>query len=374
MPLPRKAILLLLDSLPLGELGCYGGFRERTAGFDRLAAKGAVFENAFAPVVTDADSAFDEQGPWSAVWHAFADGFRDRGVLLEEIVCTTLAELADAAASERVEAFLHRSEPGLLVISGPELVPPPVHGHLAVVDDAVATLHATIEKSAAETLFIVGALQGGGTGESVLANEEHADGDTDEDVGQPTRLDGTAEVSFPRLVAQRVNVPLLVRPAASLVPGLRVQALVTTTDIVATLEGWLTPTEPAPSDAGLMSHGGFSLLPLVTCEREAVRNEVLIRGPGEIALRTPDRYVVIRLDGTASTPREGPGTDRRSGDGLVPAGHEGNLDGRFDAADIVAVFRKPEDVWDRLDVGNTMPEERDMLVGLCRKLFAESSN
>ncbi len=374
MPLPRKAILLLLDSLPLGELGCYGGFREKTPGFDCLAARGAVFENAFTPLITDAGSAFDEQGPWSAAWHAFVARLRLEDCPADEIVCSTLAELTEASTSDRMAAFLGRAEPGLLAISGPELVPPPVHGHLSVVDEAVATLHAAIETtSGTEVLFVVGALQGASGGGSSEGDEEESGSELPRETDRSVGPDDSVGDSFPRLVARRINVPLLVRPPVPVVPGLRVQALVTTTDIVATLEDWLLPGTRPPSDAEAASSGGFSLLPLVTCEREAVRNEILIRGPGEIALRTSDRYVVVGLNETAAPSDGVPYDNRRSDESSASPGHERQGDDHDDVPAAVAVFRKPEDVWDRLDVGNTMPEERDMLVHLCRKLFAGTS-
>lgn len=371
MPLPRKAILLLLDSLPLGELGCYGGFSEKTPGFDRLAAQGAVFENAYTPAVIDDGSAFEERGPWFAAWHEFAAGLRRDGCELKEIVCTTLAALTDAASSEQVEAFLNRPERGALVISGPELVPPPVHGHLAVVDEAVATLHAAIESAGeADTLLIVGALQGAAfagdkpavdTDDDEEIDDEESDDEVDAEIDE---TDGSLdedepwEEPFPRLSAGRVNIPLLLWTPAPVVPGMRIQALATTSDIPATLVAWLSPESRKPLGVDGAGLGGLDLLPLVDCLEESVRNEILIRGPGEIALRTLDRYVVVRLDEPAGT--------------LDGEGERGEHP-RDNAPDTVAVFRKPQDVWDRLDVGNTMPEERDMLVHRCRTLFAEAA-
>ena len=380
MPLPRKVILLLFDSLPLGELGCYGGFREKTPGFDRLAARGAVFENAYTPVLIDQGSAFEEHGPWSSEWHTFADAFRQTGGALDEVVCSTLAALAEATSPERISRYLGRREPGILAISGPELVPPPVHGHLAVVDSVVAAIHAEVESARdVETLLIVGALQGASTAGSgpddAAIDDDGEAGDEGED--DADRHPGASErdgEGFPRLIAGRVNVPLLVCPPNPVVPGLRLQAIVSTSDIVATVRGWLLPHDRPDSAVGSRASGGFDLRPLVDCERETVRTEMLIRGSGEIALRTIDRYVVIRPDETMAT-LDGDGANGGRAEPDASATRGGERDVNLDSSgDTVAVFRKPEDVWDRLDVGNTMPEKRDMLVRRCRTLSAEISD
>lgn len=339
MPLVRKVVIVLVDALPLDVLGCYGGFRESTPGFDRLAALGAVFENALAVKVPGQGSAFGDAGNWTAAWNQVAAALRADGLVIEEHVCTTLNNLTEAAESDAIETFLADPEPGIFAITGPELVPPPVHGHLAVVDQVIASLHAAIEQAeSAETLFAVAALQG--------ASPENGD--------------------FPRLTGSLVNVPLLIWTAAPVVPGLRSLGLTTPIDVLATALAWLE--RPAMPELEAKD-----LLPLLRCEQDEVRDELLLEGPGEIGLRTIDRYAVVQLAGTPTTSAV---DGSPSGNGAGAASDllgtmAEDLDGLLER---VAVFRKPADVWDRLDVGNTMPEERDELERRARTLFAERTD
>jgi len=335
MPLVRKVVIVLLDALPLDALGCYGGFRESTPGFDRLAATGAVFENALAVKIASQESGFGEQGSWTGPWHRCASHLETQGVSVREVVCTTLNKLSEAVSADAVSEFLADPASGVFVITGPELVPPPVHGHLAVVDQAIAALHTAVERAASsETLLAVAALQ-----------------------GSPSE-----SANFPQLTAQAINVPLLIWTPAAVVPGLRVRGLVTTTDLLATSLVWLSLPSVPEVDAE-------DLAPLLRCEVDAVRQELLIQGPGEIGLRTADRYAVLALSRGGREPESGQPAGLESSEESPSADP---LDGAvFEGASRVAVFQKPGDVWDRLDVGNTMPEERDALERRARQLFAD---
>jgi arylsulfatase A-like enzyme len=294
----RQAILLLLDSLPLRLLGCYGGFQEATPGFDRLAATGTVFEAAITTCITDG-SAFGPETAWHRAWDAAVADARQQGIAVSEEVCSTLHELTEAATSSAIATRLQSSTPGLLAILGVDLVPPPVHGHLSVVDEAVRAIHsAVIAANECDALLIVAAL----TGETPTAE-------------------------FPRLRSGTVNVPVLLWTADLAAPGLRCHQLVESTDILPTVYGWLQPDREET--------GAVDLMKLSRSEADVGREEIRVEGLGERAVRTATRYIVVQTAGAE------------------------RIDGSSNRS---ALFFKPHDAWDQLDVGGTMPDERDELV------------
>lgn len=301
-----KAVLILFDSLPLTSLGCYGGFRERTPGFDRLAARGAIFENALTPRVSGGASAFGADGPWSDSWND-ARSRLEQGVAIREVCCTTPHALVDAVAPEAVQPWLESNETGLLAITAPELLSAPVHSHLAAIDEAIGRLFDLVsERPDRNTLLVVAAL-----------------------LSHPPGPD------FPRLRAGAINVPLLLWSPALPEPGIRHSELVLVTDLLPTIARWLGRDLP---DAGR------DLLEPVRDDVEPGRVDVRTEGLGEVALRTGSHHLV--MDAAALNDGAAHATgDRR-----------------------VALFAKPGDAWDELDVGGTMPDVRRDLVERCDAL------
>lgn len=306
-----KAVLILFDSLPLTSLGCYGGFRERTPGFDRLAAFGTIFENALTPRVSDGASAFGSDGPWSGPWGEVRSRLEGGGVAVREVCCTTTHALVDAAAPEAIQAWIDSDETGLLAITAPELLSAPLHSDLAAVDEAIGRLFDFLSGHPHQNaLLAVSAL-----------------------------LSHPAAAAFPRLRAASINVPLILWSPALPEPGIRHAELVLVTDLLPTIARWLGHDRP---------DGGLDLLEPPPDTGEAGRVDVRIEGLGEVALRTVGHHLV--MDAAASN------------DGAAHATGERR----------VALFAKPRDAWDELDVGGTMPDIRRELVERCDGVTAPS--
>lgn len=302
-----KAVLILFDSLPLTSLGCYGSFRETTPGFDRLAARGTIFENALTPRVSQGASAFGSDGPWSGPWSAVRSRLEAGDASIREVCCTTPHALVDALAFEGIQAWLESDETGLLVITAPELLSAPLHSDLATIDEAIGGVFDLISGHAPQnTLLAVAAL-----------------------------LSHPAAAEFPRLRAAAINVPLLLWSPALPEPGIRHSELVLVTDLLPTIARWLG------RDPG---EGGLDLLETAPETGEAGRVDVRIEGPGEVALRTGGHHLV--MDAVPADDGSGPATGERR----------------------VLLFAKPGDAWDELDVGGTMPDIRRDLVERCDAL------
>lgn len=312
MPGSRKVLLVVFESLPLGSLGCYGGFQEQTPGFDRLAAAGAVFENVYTPRVIERESAFAPAGPWSSAWHQHAERWRSRGIPVAESVCTTPHAFSEAVESETLAAFLNSSRREILTITCPEVVPSSEHGQVVALDAAIDELVDRIALADESDLLVI-----------VTALTSHA-------LGQ----------DFPRLRAACVNVPLILWTEHLSAPGIRTAGLVSVGDVFPTIDAWLNEDRPWKVS------GEIDLLPLANCETQTGRAELFLSGPGEFGLRTPDFHVVVRQDFDPAT--DGEWSTMRRPDAVI--------------------FRKPLDVWDQLDVGGTMPERRDELSQRCLDL------
>ncbi|QDU36208.1 Sulfatase [Maioricimonas rarisocia] len=143
----------------------------------------------------------------------------------------------------------------------------------------------------------------------------------------------------PPLVDEIVHVPLIVRPPGGLRLGQRSRALVQTSDIAATVRHWLVPDASSDFAAAPVGEQSQDLL-RVFAGNFAERTAVLLEGTGGCTgLRTP-HYSLLVPGSTEETNQE---PDR----------------------DAARLFRKPQDVWDVLDVSSQEPE---VVAELCEEL------
>jgi arylsulfatase A-like enzyme len=337
-----QALLIIFDRLPYSLLGCYGNTETSTPGFDRLAAGGITFDLCFAaggspdasmPELAEAISCLRsrdvtvhilrEEGCASASWIESADANGS-------IHCATIPENAQPLA-DRVEALLpslisdESERDAWLMIMSLRGVPAvsssnqeaAEHSAIGEADAVLARILDQFTLTAGHRrLLLVTAISGHSAGEE-------------------------SDSSSARGVRDAIiHVPLLGRIRPSADEGVRCDALVTGGDVGTTLLDWFGWLQTAPEQF-------ISLLSLIDGEHSNQRDMLVIQGAdGEVGVRTSEWYLVTRWDAQLS-----------------------DVDRRTDAIERARLFRKPEDLWDILDVSTQSPDVVEQLVDRIRDVM-----
>ena len=331
-----QALLIIFDRLPYGLLGCCGNTETNTPGFDQLAAEGITFDLCFATETTPVETVSELAAALTVLESAgvIVRTVRQQGSICGESLTTaTTAEGVKSAAisdgttplADRVgsvlQSFLDQGPgemPALTVLSlrGVSVDKldeggSPASSLVSEADAVIARILDLVPPGSAHCqLLLVTAAQG------------------IPQIG--SKVDGETAIET---VDSLVHVPLLVRVRPSPEEGVRSSAFVTVADVSTTLLDWFNQPAAEPGDL-------CSLFPVIDGNASNAREVVLVRGAGgEVGLRTSDWYLLTRLD------LEQPVVLQRT-----------------DAIEAARLFRKPEDLWDVLDVSTQSPEVVEQLV------------
>ena len=330
------ALLVIFDRLPYGLLGCSGNTETRTPGFDRLAAGGITFDSCFASSAS-LDGAVPELA--EAVTRSASHGVSVR--IVEQSGCVSTGPIEapvavgdvrrmmipedDRPLADRVGSLLEPhsiplpDESSVLTIVALRGVPAdcsdkPVTDEQSAVFAADAVIDRILDQSVPvagpRQLLLVTAAQG---------------------LQQPE--DASDPAAAVRICDSLVHVPLLGRNGSSLAAGVRCNALVSIGDVGVTLQDWFG-LRNADSDDDV------SLLPMFDGDDSGARELLILQAAGkQVGIRTRDWLLVTLLDEERSASQQ-----------------------RVDAVEAAALFRKPEDLWDVLDVSTQSPDVVERLV------------
>lgn len=159
--------------------------------------------------------------------------------------------------------------------------------------------------------------------------------------GHPTDVDNaTVNIAVNLLGERQIHVPLLGQLGPQREFGVRCPSLVTTDDVATTLIDWFGMAE----DGAAASPGRRSLLAEFRDEGGPVSDALILRGPGStFGLRTDDWYLVTQLPTDESLQQD--------------------TDAAYAlAAESAALYVKPDDLWDCLDVASQEPDVVERLV------------
>ena len=388
-----QAIVVTLDHLALGFLGCYGSAATKTAGFDQLAANSVVFDQCLSaasaieavPGLMDLAAGLRERGGVAIVHEC--DPSKSAGSALSEPVseflragaagacallwlkCPAVASPWGASAS-RVREVLRttsgaRELRSQLSAALPELVAD-AHAGTESTEEWIAALPAVLKDSKAldrdqfAESVAVGRLRRILYAAAVVEVDAWLaelmvllDDDATRDVllivtagsGDLAGADPELAAGRPPLIAPLCRVWLLVRTRTS-ADGTRRGGLVSTADIAPTLGEWL---QRVPQDCGPQSR---SLWPLLRDHTANVRDERLIGSP-ETGWRLEDAGFACVCSRA--------GLWAEAGD--VPES----------SGDRPRLFVKPDDAWDTLDVAREHPEVTERMVSRIRELAGQKA-
>ena len=359
VPMPRRAVVVMLDQLSRRCLGCYGHEWIDTPHLDRLAARGVVFDQCFASPMPESelrDAALN-----------LTERLRDQGTVVrwlhemhesesDELDAATFAQLVSAAEEELIELSRDRESswllgldcsgigwPGLATAQFVELYGDELEEEVPA--ELVASREVEVMYAALLTQFdhLLGRLLTaierlfGESSPLIVILAAHGESVCEVEMLSPF-AEHLAEQSAGSggLRDELVHPPLLIASATSESLGSRRQELVTPSDVLPTLGEWFGRADLVQD---VSSNDARSLGPLLrneTCDwRLAV---VLQDDEGHAAVRTDDLFYVA-ANITEQLEAEGSG-DRTQQDEAV-----GSL------------FLKPEDVWEVNDVADQRPEQ-----------------
>jgi hypothetical protein len=328
------AILIWFDHLPYGVPGCCGNTQAHTPGFDRFAAGSVTFDNCFvddrrgegAGRLVDVLQTIYAAGVAVRVLSVHptqlvsllnrrADTDERRGVAVEtleddnqlsERLVRALAAASTASGSadrETLRAVTVISLPGVITSEG------------KVIDESLQSADRLLDRLALahageQTLLLVTA------GAAHLTAEQRHE-----------------------LDERMIHVPLLGRCGLPLEFGVHSPSLVASSDVLHALVRWAGLwIEWAERDAATHAE---ALLRELSGARVASRQSLLLRGPdAAVGVRTREWYLTTRLE-------------------TVGVG-----DAAASAVDQAALYVKPDDLWDRLDVASQSPGVVEELAGM----------
>ncbi len=330
----RRALVLEFECLPAFVLGAYGCLRAGTPGFDHLAAESVCFERCFASEPARSSQSrtlqslresgitvsFEEVGSVPEPG-ARSSGNRGKRPLVGESTQVPADLLSEVRWLRHPGLPLEDAAKCLLATT------PALRQLDELVEQVVVQLRA--EESAEDWLLIV--LGAAGV--------------------PPSRDPPTAGVAQSLLGETELHVPLIVRTGQTGREfGTRRQELVHTGCLADTIIQWIR---------GTCDGVGYelSLLPAVEGRELPERDSIVCRGAeGEWAIRTGDFLCVATFAG---------GRVGESGDGAPPIATP-ERPGISEFHSEVALFVKPDDLWDTLDVADQYPAETERLLGVLR--------
>lgn len=332
------AILIWFDHLPYGVPGCCGNTEARTPGFDHFAAGSVTFDNCFVD---------DRRGDSAAGLVDALLRLQDEGITLSVLSVhpTHLIGLlnrhtdSDADSAIRVE-MLNDDDQLMQRITS------------AVAESSVVTATSGSDEPRAVTVV---SLPGVVDSERAVIDDrlESADQLLDRlamvQTGERTLLlvtAGSAHVSAEQgreLNERMIHVPLLGRSGPPLAFGLRSPSLVALSDVPAALlcRARLSIEGLAHANEVDRAAHAAALLREVSGERVGSHRLLLLRGPdGTVGMRTGEWYLTSRVDANGGTSAAG------------------------SAVDQAALYVKPDDLWDSLDVASQWPDVVEELAGM----------
>jgi hypothetical protein len=328
------AILLWFDYLPYGVPGCCGNTEARTPGFDRFAAGSVTFDNCFLD---------DRRGESGAGLVEALSKLREAGVRVRVLsvhptqLVSLLAQQADTDSDRAIDVEMLDDDDQLM------------QRLRSAADEAFdKNSDADREQQPAVT---VASLPGVVTAEGEVIEEllESADRLLDRlalvGTGEQTLLlvsAGGAHVSAEpgrELDERLIHVPLLGRSGPPLEFGWHSPSLVSQSDVAnALLHRAGLPIEESGTESTAHAE---ALLRELSGERRESRPSLIIEGPdGTVGVRTREWYLTTRLEAAAGADLVGAAVDR------------------------AALYVKPGDLWDRLDVASQSPGVVEELVGM----------